>query len=204
MVEEADALLEVRNLSILDGKPINFSVHRQETLVVQGPSGCGKSLLLRALCDLDPHQGSVSLCGVECADMPPEQWRTQVAYLPAESHWWADEVGAHFRGDWQGGLSAMGFGPEVAAWQINRLSTGERQRLAIIRALVNQPQVWLLDEPTANLDPENTRRVETLVLEYLRGRQAAAVWVSHDMEQARRLGTRAIRYEAGQWRESEL
>jgi ABC-type iron transport system FetAB ATPase subunit len=204
MADGADTLLQVRDLRILDGNPIVFAIRPREVLVVQGPSGCGKTLLLRALCDLDPHQGSVLLDGIACADMAPEQWRTQVAYVPAESHWWADDVGAHFRGDWKSWLPAMAFGPEVAGWRINRLSTGERQRLALIRALANRPRVLLLDEPTANLDAENTGRVETLVLDYLRARPAAAVWVSHDPAQARRLTRRALRYAAGGWREAEL
>jgi len=200
----AEALLEVRSLRGLGGQPASFCLHREETIVVQGPSGCGKTLLLRALCDLDPHEGEAYLDGVACHDMAPEHWRARVAYLPAESHWWSERVGAHFSGQWQQWISPLGLDTAVADWQISRVSTGERQRLALIRTLCTLPQVLLLDEPTANLDADNTKRVERLVLDYLRAQRSAAVWVSHDAEQTRRVGNTILRFDDGVWQRTEL
>jgi putative ABC transport system ATP-binding protein len=70
---------------------------------------------------------------------------------------------------------------------ISRLSTGERQRLALARLLALRPQVLLLDEATANLDPSNRDRVEDLIQYYRREQGAAVLWVSHDPDQRRRL-----------------
>jgi ABC-type iron transport system FetAB ATPase subunit len=83
-----------------------------------------------------------------------------------------------------------------------RLSSGEKQRLALLRLLANQPRVLLLDEPTANLDPENTRRVEAVIREYCRERAAAVVWVSHDREQAARVADRQFEVADGRLRVS--
>ena len=90
--------------------------------------------------------------------------------------------------DW----SALGFDPSVVDWTVSRLSSGERQRLAMFRLLENKPRVLLLDEPTANLDTENTLLVENMVAEYVSKHLAAAVWVSHDREQQQRLDTRVL------------
>jgi len=155
-----------------------------------GPSGSGKTLLLRALADLDPHAGRVLLDGVEQGELSAAEWRRRVAYLPAESHWWADRVGAHFRAVDATLLERLGFRPDVLEWEVARLSSGERQRLALARLLALGPQALLLDEPTANLDRDNRERVEALVADYLGERGALALWVSHDPDQARRVGTR--------------
>jgi ABC-type iron transport system FetAB ATPase subunit len=89
-------------------------------------------------------------------------------------------------------LERLGFGSEVLGWSVARLSTGERQRLALARLLANGPDVLLLDEATANLDPPNRERVEAIVQDYRRERRAAVLWVSHDPEQRRRLDGRRL------------
>ena len=85
-------------------------------------------------------------------------------------------------------------------WPVARLSTGERQRLALIRAMVLAPPVMLLDEPTSGLDHDTTLRVEAVLHERLTG-GAAIVFVSHDKAQARRFGGRQLHIEAGVLRE---
>jgi len=89
-------------------------------------------------------------------------------------------------------LARLGFGTEVLGWSVSRLSTGERQRLALARLIVNRPEALLLDEATANLDPLSRDRVEAIVRDYRRGRAAAVLWVSHDPEQRRRLAGRSL------------
>jgi putative ABC transport system ATP-binding protein len=181
--------------------PISFLLGAEHQLVLSSPSGTGKSLLLRAMADLDPHQGEVYMDGREQAEYAPTQWRREVAYLPAESAWWSDQVGDHFDVDDSVGWKALGFEASVRDWNVTRLSSGERQRLAILRLLTNRPRILLLDEPTANLDDVNTARVEQLIFTYLAEQSAAAVWVSHDDQQRRRLGARIMQFVDGQWQE---
>jgi len=178
--------------------PVDLDVPAGGLALVSGPSGSGKSLLLRAVADLDPHEGEAWVDGVARSSLPAPEWRRRVGLLPAESHWWADQVGAHFppRADAAGELlpllERLGFGPEVLDWSVGRLSTGERQRLALARLLANRPEALLLDEATANLDPVNQARVEAIVTDYAKANAAAVLWVSHDPEQRQRLGGRRL------------
>ena len=89
-------------------------------------------------------------------------------------------------------LTALGFDSSVYNWSVERLSSGERQRLALLRLLANRPRVLLLDEPTANLDPENTGNVESLVREYLDSQRAACLWVTHGAGQKARIAGRSL------------
>ncbi len=100
-------------------------------------------------------------------------------------------------------LAALGFGPEVLDWEVARLSTGERQRLALLRLLGNAPQALLLDEPTAALDPASRARVEAVVADYRRKREAAVLWVSHDPAQIGRVADRHYRLEDGRLQPGE-
>ena len=182
--------------------PVSFVMRKGEILGVKGPSGCGKTRLLRALADMDPWEGEMVLEGRAPGTMPASQWRRRVAYLPAESQWWFDGVGEHFCGaPDSAALCALGLEPEVLGWPVARLSSGEKQRLGLLRSLMNQPAVLLLDEPTAHLDAAHTRALEALVA----GRCATgmmALWVTHDPEQLTRVASRGYRMAAGGvWKE---
>lgn len=196
--------LRARGVTILGGSPLELQVAPGECLALSGPSGTGKSLLLRALADLDPHPGEVWLEDREQQQVPPPEWRRLVGYLPAESPWWLPLVGDHLPDDPQRPalLETLGFPPEVVGWEVGRLSSGERQRLGLIRLLLNRPRVLLLDEPTANLDPTATRRVEALLAEERRERHTAMIWVSHLEEQIRRVADRHLRLEGGRLMEA--
>ncbi|MFH7319301.1 ATP-binding cassette domain-containing protein [Desulfurivibrio sp. D14AmB] len=172
---------------------LDLVIKRGEVVCLSGPSGSGKSLLLRAIADLIPHEGRVVFNGEECAGMPAHLWRRRVGLLPAESQWWADRVGEHFNQPMTAELAALGFGPEVLEWQVARCSTGERQRLAIVRLLAQAPTALLLDEPTASLDQAGIARVEELIDRYRRQRQAPVLWVSHDPGQVARVADRHLR-----------
>ncbi len=182
--------LTIDNLSFGGRGPYAFSVPGGQCLGLTGVSGAGKSLLLRAIADLDPHEGTVRLGDLECAAVPAPRWRRTVALLPAESSWWLDTVSEHFR-DFDGvpeqDLESLGFRRETGTWQISRLSTGEKQRLAVLRLLENRPGALLLDEPTASLDAASIRRVEELLLDYGRRNEAPLLWVSHDSGQLDRV-----------------
>lgn len=199
------------------GGPFSFSVEAGECVALSGPSGCGKTLLLRALADLDPAEGAVSLDGTDRNEVTASEWRRRVGWLPAEAAWWFDRVGDHFRsqrsavrgqqhptlgkserdGDIASTLGKLGFEADVLGWRIDRLSTGEKQRLALFRLLLNEPKVLLLDEPTAALDPMNAGLVENLISSWRREHDAAVIWISHSLEQIARIADRHLEL----WRE---
>ena len=178
---------------------INLALMPGETISISGDSGSGKSLLLRAIADLIPHQGECYLNGQRSDSIPAHEWRKRVAYFAAESQWWFDTIGEHFdlplSIQLEKYLEAIGFSASskldnVLDWDVMRCSTGERQRLAIIRLLANTPTVLLLDEPTANLDAENTKRVETIFKTYQQDSNCSIIWVSHDIEQRKRIASK--------------
>ncbi len=177
--------LEKFMIPVLD--PVDLTVAAGQWIGLQGPSGSGKTMLLRAIADLDPHGGRALLDGTACDRIQPALWRRQVAYLAAESAWWFDQVGPHLEGVPYKWLKLLGFEDEVMGWSVRRLSSGERQRLALLRMLANRPKVLLLDEPTANLDQASMEAVESLLADYAKGCQAAAIWVSHDPNQLQRV-----------------
>lgn len=155
-------------------------------LGVSGPSGSGKTRLLRALADLDPAPGQVSLNGAVRETLPAPEWRRRVGLLPAEPRFWEPSVRDHFPAD-EGGSGdelgddflELGLSPDLADADPARLSTGERARIAVLRLLARRPAVVLLDEPTANLDRESRDRVVARLIRYVRERPAAGLWVSH-------------------------
>lgn len=184
--------------------PVSVDIDAGDCLCISGPSGTGKSLLLRSIADLDPHEGEVWLDGVPCHATPPEQWRTQVGLLPPESSWWLPGVSDHFHDGVPIPLDHVGLSAKTMDKPVVQLSSGEKQRLALMRLLANRPRVLLLDEPTANLDPENTRRVEAVIAEYRRTRKAAVIWVSHDREQITRVANRRLEVLDGRLRERKM
>ena len=122
--------------------------------------------------------------------------------MPAEPGWWAETVGEHFadRAAAAVVLKNLGFPDETKTWPISRLSTGERLRLALVRALMMRPKVLLLDEPTAALDAASVAAVESLIAAEMRA-GLAVLWVTHDPSQARRIADRQLVMEAGCLRE---
>jgi len=170
--------------------PFNLHINEGECVVVSGHSGTGKSLLLRAICDLDVHQGECQLDSLYCHEVPAPEWRRHVGLLPAKPSWWFDTVKEHFIHYDQAAMDALGFTIETWNWQVSRLSSGEQQRLALLRLLQFSPRALLLDEPTASLDKTNTTRVEKLLAQYQAQHQSPILWVTHDPEQARRVGKR--------------
>ena len=193
-------MLSVRNLRRLALGPVDLDLNPGETVALVGPSGTGKSMLLRAIADLDPNEGLVSLEGQARETMPAPDWRKRVMYIPAHSGWWADTVEPHFEGAGRQSvvdlLHRLGLESTALGWEVANLSTGERQRLSLARALAHAPKVLLLDEPTSGLDADNAARVEKIVTQ-VAGDGVGVLFVTHDAAQAERLGQRVLRLENG-------
>jgi len=195
-------LFELRDVALArGGRPVlegvTASIPVGATAVV-GPSGSGKSTLLRLLNRLaDPGSGEVLYRGRPLAAYEPLALRREVALVPQLPALLEGTVAsnlayaARLAGeplDVPGCLRRAGLAPELAERDVERLSVGEQQRAMLARALAQRPAVLLLDEPTSALDPDARDAVEATLAELRRETGISLVIVSHDPEQARRLG----------------
>ena len=178
--------------------PFSLDLDDGGCITLTGASGSGKTLLLRAIADLDPNQGDVFLDQVNRRDFAAPLWRSKVCYLASEAGWWADDVGRHFpdQGPAAALLEKLGFIGDTLNWRVDRLSTGERQRLALARTLLINSDVMLLDEPTSALDPDSTAMVEEILKDRLH-QGTSILLVTHDSGQATRLAGKRLRMSHG-------
>ncbi|MEO6062203.1 MAG: phosphate ABC transporter ATP-binding protein, partial [Thermoflexales bacterium] len=179
----------------------HLDILRGEVFALVGPSGAGKSTLLRLLNFLEPPtSGHIEFEGARFDAETPvalAQRRrvTTVFQRPALLRMSVrDNVayGPRLRGESDAAPRAEDALRQVGLQNLARggavtLSGGEAQRVALARALAIAPDVLLLDEPTANLDPANVRLIEAAVLEHRRARGCTVVWVTHNLAQARRV-----------------
>jgi putative ABC transport system ATP-binding protein len=190
--------------TVLDS--LDARVPEGSTAIV-GPSGAGKSTLLRLLNRLaDPDRGEVAYRGRPLGDYEPLALRREVALVPQLPALLAGTVEANLR--YAAGLAGeeldpartlglAGLEPAFAERDVAKLSVGEQQRAMLARALAQRPRVLLLDEPTSALDHAARDRIEAALAELRRELEISIVLVSHDPEQARRLGEWVLRLEAG-------
>lgn len=169
---------------------------------IVGPSGAGKSTLLRLLNRLaDPGRGEISYRGRPITTYEPLALRREVALVPqlpallegtVESNlrYAADLAGEPLEVDET--LRRAGLDSSFAARDVAKLSVGEQQRAMLARALAQRPAVLLLDEPTSALDHAARDAVEATLARLRAESNLSLVLVSHDPEQARRLGDRVV------------
>jgi ABC-type iron transport system FetAB ATPase subunit len=181
-------VLRVDYLAVPGLPKLSFEVGAGECLAVEGPSGSGKTRMLRAIADLDPATGYVHLDGVERGEMSGPEWRRQVRYASAEPAWWAATAREHFPNGakLERLLAALALDATHLDRPIGDLSTGERQRLGMLRALADEPRVLLLDEPTSALDATSAAMVEELIRFQLLAERIVLL-VSHNVAQIERL-----------------
>jgi len=208
-------MLKVVNLhKKLGGKKVingvSFEVSPRERFVITGASGSGKSTLLKLLNRLiEPDSGKIFLGDMDLLSVDVLTVRRLLCYVP--------QIPVMFEGTVRDNLlfaprylnipvsekmlreviKDVGLEPSYLDKIAETLSVGEKQRVALARALLIKPIYLLLDEPTAHLDPENTRILEELILELNKTKGINFIIVSHDMAQAERLGTRIARLENG-------
>lgn len=193
-------------------QPLQFTLAAGERLAITGPSGSGKSVLLRTLALLDaPHAGEVHWQGAAVTAAHITAYRSQVCYIAQQPALLDGNVEYNLRYPYSLKVHATACFQRDAALQLlakagkpagflgkqaSELSGGESQVLALVRALQLNPQVLLLDEPTAALDPDSARQVEALVDAWFDASRAL-IWVSHDPAQAQRVSNRQSVMKAG-------
>lgn len=200
---------------------VSLALGAGDRLAVEGPTGAGKTVLLRALALLDPvDEGEVRFRGSSPADREVPAFRRRVAYLhqsPALAEGTVEEnlrlpfrLAVHRNGGGGAGegarydrgravelLAALGRDEGFLGKEREDLSGGERQIAALVRLLQLEPEVLLLDEPTAAFDPATTARAEELLSAWAAAAGRAWIWVSHDAEQGARLADRRFRLAGG-------
>jgi lipoprotein-releasing system ATP-binding protein len=199
--DKADGLMVLNEVS--------FDLTRGESLAIVGPSGSGKSTLLNIIGTLDrPTSGSVSLNGQDLGALEDQQLadvrNSQIGFV-FQSHYLlpqctvlenvlvptlaTDEAAARDDASERAGrlLKRVGLGQRMSH-RPGELSGGERQRVAVVRALINQPQLLLADEPTGSLDQTSARDLGQLLLELNREEGVTLIVVTHARELAQRMG----------------
>jgi phospholipid/cholesterol/gamma-HCH transport system ATP-binding protein len=195
-------------LKVLDG--ISLSVNRAETLAVLGRSGTGKSVLLRLIIGLEtPDSGLVRIHGQNIAGLALDRMgeiRKKIGFLfqhaalydsltvaenvafPLEHH--RKDMPRSERGDRVNQLLAE-VGMESGYKKLpSEISGGMQKRVGLARALALEPEILLLDEPTAGLDPISSGEINDLILKLQREHQMAFIVVTHDMHSARTIADR--------------
>ncbi len=209
--DDARVLFELRDVCLSrDGRTVldslNVAIPTGATAVI-GSSGAGKSTLLRLLNRLaDPDAGTVSYRDRPIAEWDPLELRRRVSLVPQLPALLDGSVEDNLRfaadlastePDVERCLRLAGLGSGFAARDVGALSVGEQQRAMLARALAQGPDVLLLDEPTSALDRDSRDAVEATLAELRRELSLSLILVSHDHEQARRLGDWIVRIERG-------
>jgi NitT/TauT family transport system ATP-binding protein len=206
-----EVILDVQHLNKFFGtgprrttalKDINFQTHRREFLCIVGPSGCGKTTLVRILAGLEEkNSGQVLLQGKAVTE--PGSDRGMVFQGYTLFPWLTVKKNVMF------GLEVNGRGKDEAERQAlqwlqliglerfadaypSQLSGGMKQRVAIVRALANQPPILLMDEPFGALDAQTRCRMQAHLLEIWRKIDITIVFITHDLDEAIFLADRIL------------
>ncbi len=184
---------------------VTFLLGAGERVMLVGANGCGKTTLLRLLHGQLPHSGQRLTQSDKKGREPTQAMVFQRPFLLRLSVWhnlqialWLARVPrAERAARAQAALERVGLSRERER-PARVLSGGQQQRLALARAWAVKPDVLFLDEPTASLDPGAKREVEALIESFARDDGVAIVMSTHNLGQAKRLGTRVVYLEAGQ------
>jgi len=201
-VDKLSKIFNSHGRSTLALNDISFTTHRRELLCVVGPSGCGKSTLVRILAGLEePSSGEVLLEGQPVSEPGSDrgmvfQGYTLFPWLTVKKNvMFGPQVNGHSREEserealqW---LQLIGL-EKFADCYPNQLSGGMKQRVAIVRALANQPRILLMDEPFGALDAQTRCRMQAHLLEIWRKIDITIVFITHDLDEAIFLADRIL------------
>lgn len=207
-------IIEIRNLSkSLQGyqiiKKIDLDIKKGEIITLVGPSGSGKSTLLRCLNRLiEPDTGTISYDSKDYSSIPITNLRKTMVMVPQESVMFPGTIHDNISfgikihdmnedGIVQQSIRDAGLSESFLSKNADKISGGEKKRVALARALALQPEVLLLDEPTSGVDPKNIETVEQNIINFTKHRHLTVVWVTHDVQQAKRVSNRIANLKDG-------
>lgn len=215
------ALLEFQNMFYIDDnktilKDITISVNKGDYISVVGPSGSGKSTFLKLCCHLiSPTEGSIIYKNKSIMEYNPIELRKNIAYCFQTPYLFGQTVIDNISFPYQIRdtkvdlkrveklLILFNLDEEYLKKELKNLSGGEKQRIALIRTLLFDPEILLLDEVTSALDVENTLIVEN-VIKSLNENGTTIIWVTHNIEQSKRNANKLLTIEAGQIKSLEV
>ena len=200
-------MIEVKNITkIYDGQraldDVSFTVREGEVVGLLGPNGAGKSTLMKILtCYIPPTEGEATICGYSIYD-DPLSVRRQIGYLPEHNPLYLDMYFREFLNFSAGvyGLKhckerveemieLVGLTPESNK-RIAQLSKGYRQRVGLAQALIHDPKVLILDEPTTGLDPNQLEEIRSVIKNA--GKEKVVLLSTHIMQEVEAMCSRAI------------
>lgn len=189
---------------------INFTIEKQDKVILFGPSGAGKSTLLFLLNRLnDPEQGSIYFNGKPIEEHSITELRKRVGLVLQAPNLFPGTVldnikyGPSLFGEWeeqqgQKLLDYVQLPSDYLDREVDQLSGGEKQRVSLARTLANSPEVLLLDEPTSALDYRTAEEIEEVLECLMEEHKLTMLMVTHNLNQARRLGNRGLFISDGQ------
>jgi ABC-2 type transport system ATP-binding protein len=186
---------------ILDG--ISFTISDPGVYVVLGPNGAGKTTLLRTLAGiLKPFSGRVEINGKPSESPEARRQIDYITHLDGIPEGMNVANGLRFYADVEGATEAdveRAIGlldlKELAEMRFNQLSQGQKKRVSVARVFLQEKSVYLLDEPTSNLDPKVAKEIRELVLQLSKNK--VVLYSSHNLFEAREIGTQVIAVKAG-------
>jgi len=198
--------LEVARDGITLLPPTSFEVQSGDLLAVCGPSGCGKTTMLRSMCRLiEPTAGRVLYRGEDIRAIPATVLRRRVLFIPQVPVMIPGTVGENLvlsftisgeeppqAARLTALLAEVGLESEYLGRAAEKLSVGQAMRVALARGLLAEPDVLLLDEPTASLDADTAEAVERLIQKVRVQHGLTVVMVTHDRDQAQRMADHVV------------
>ncbi|MCQ2299301.1 MAG: ATP-binding cassette domain-containing protein [Bacteroidales bacterium] len=200
-------MIQIQNVTKLYGDQravdnVSFTVNEGEIVGLLGPNGAGKSTLMKIItCFLPPTEGTVNVCGYSIFDQPIEV-RRQIGYLPEQNPLYHEMYVREFlrfiagiykldnvKDRVEEIIRAVGLTPESNK-KIGALSKGYKQRVGLAQALIHDPKVLILDEPTTGLDPNQLEEIRSLVRQV--GKSKVVLLSTHIMQEVEAMCTRAI------------
>lgn len=178
-------ILEVEDLQVsLSGEKIidnlSFNIEKRDSLVILGPNGAGKTTLFKALLGLIPYQGKVKWYTQKISYLPPQELVARTSLFPLTVADFFSFKEASLR-ETKNKLREVGLETSVIKKTLNKLSTGQFQRMIIAWSLVGDPEVLLFDEPTSGIDIGGQETIYTLLHKFWEENNLTILLVTHEL-----------------------